>query len=116
MYVRWQWKYQMKWGGGWRRHSSRQIGPFDLFGYAPSAAGYVVLVESVKGADGKPRQRHIAYLGSVRREEEQNDRYRALWWQHMSAKLDSLGNRIPHDERPRIEAALAMKVPRPAVR
>jgi hypothetical protein len=30
----------------------------------------------------------------------------------MTAKLDALGNVIPADQRPRIEAALAKKVPR----
>jgi hypothetical protein len=29
----------------------------------------------------------------------------------MRAKLDALGNRIPAEDRPRIEAALAKKVP-----
>jgi hypothetical protein len=40
--------------------------------------------------------------------------YRAWWWHRMTTKLDALGNVIPADQRPRIEAALAEKVPKVA--
>jgi hypothetical protein len=72
------------------------------------AAGYAILVESAR-IDGKPRQRHIAYLGTVHSKPDVN--YRAWWWHHMTAKLDRLGNVIPPDQRPRIDAALAKRVP-----
>jgi hypothetical protein len=67
-----------------------------------------IAVESVR-IDGKPRQRHIAYLGSVYNV-DQNANYRAWWWHHMTAKLDALGNRIGA-ERAKIEAQLAKEVP-----
>jgi hypothetical protein len=38
--------------------------------------------------------------------------YRAWWWHRMTTKLDAFGNVIPADQRPRIEAALAEKVPK----
>jgi hypothetical protein len=91
MYVRWQWWYQ-------RRRGS------ELFHRDTPATGHAILVEAVR-IDGKPKQRHIAYLGSVHG--EQDVYYRAWWWHRMSAKLDALGNRIPPQDRPRIVAALA---------
>jgi len=57
----------------------------------------------------QPRQRHVAYLGSYHHREQDVD-YRAAWWHRMTAKLDSLYNRIPPDVSPRIEAALAKLV------
>jgi hypothetical protein len=62
------------------------------------------------GVDGTPKQRHIAYLGSF--DYEQDAHYRAWWWHRMNAKLNALGNRIPADDRPRIEPALVEKVPK----
>jgi hypothetical protein len=53
---------------------------------------YASLVESVR-VNGKPRQRHVAYLGSLRHESDVH--FRAWRWQEMRAKLDALGNRIP---------------------
>ena len=95
MFVRWQW-----WGQR-RRKTVRYY-------WSQPADAHAVLVESVR-IDGKPRQRHIAYLGSVHHDPDVH--YRAWWWHHMTARLDALGNRLPPDERPKIEAALADKVP-----
>ena len=96
MYVRWQWRYER------RRSVERRY-------WSPPAWGYAILVESVR-IDGKPKQRHVAYLGSVHL--DQTVHYRAWWWHRIGAKLDALGNRIPADDRPRIEAALAKEVPK----
>jgi hypothetical protein len=98
MFVRWQW-----WGD--RRRGSERRYCRDI------ADAHAILVESTR-VDGKPRQRHVAYLGSVHNVyREQTPYYRAKFWQHMRAKLDSLHNRISSADRRKIEAALAEKVP-----
>jgi hypothetical protein len=92
MYVRWQ------------RANDRQGGGY----YRGGASAYAVLVESTR-VDGKPHQQHVAYLGSV--DHKPNVNSRAWWWHDMTAKLDRLGNRLPSDQRSKIEAALAKRVP-----
>jgi hypothetical protein len=94
MYVRWQYWHQRK------RRITRYY-------WQTPADAHAILVESSR-VDGKPKQRHIAYLGSAHGHPDVH--YRAWWWHHMTAKLDQLGNRIG-DARPKIEAALAEKVP-----
>jgi hypothetical protein len=72
-----------------------------------------ILVESTR-VNGKPRQRHIAYLGSIDywALNGKNDvQYRAQWWHNISSKLDALGNRVLPENRRKIEAALAKEVP-----
>jgi hypothetical protein len=72
-----------------------------------------VLVESIR-VNGKPRQRHIAYLGSFGRWllEPHNVDRRAQWWRNVTSKLDALGKRVSPDDRRKIEAALTKAVPR----
>jgi hypothetical protein len=96
VFVRWQWY------GDRRRKSGRH------WWRVQAADAHAVLVESYR-VDGKPRQRHVAYLGSVHSDLDVHDR--AWFWHRMNAKLDALSNRIPAAERPKIEAALAAKVP-----
>jgi predicted transcriptional regulator len=36
-----------------------------------------------------------------------------LWWDGLNKRLDQLGKRISQEDRRRIEAAIAKKVPRP---
>jgi hypothetical protein len=79
--------------------------------YRNKPATTAILVEGVR-VDGKPRQRHLAYLGSFRREWVKDTHYRSWWWHHVAERLDRLGNRISPDDRHRIEAALAAKVRR----
>jgi hypothetical protein len=96
MFVRWQYLWLDR-----QRKTKRR------FRRVAVATAHAVLVESVR-VKGKPRQRHVAYLGSFY--SKQDVGYRAKWWQRMTAKLDALGNVIPADDRPRIEAALAKNV------
>ena len=105
MYIRWQWCHERK------RKTSRTVWR------EPVAQRRAILVESVR-VDGKPKQRHIAYLGSVSHQIVGDQcrtypsvYYRAWWWHHVNAKLDRLGNRVPSDDRRRIEAVLAKEVP-----
>jgi hypothetical protein len=72
-----------------------------------------ILVESVR-VDGKPRQRHIASLASIREDQIINDvGYRCSFWERITRKLDRLRNKVSADDRRRIEAALAKRVPCP---
>jgi len=71
-----------------------------------------VLVESVR-VDGKPTQRHVAYLGSITDSGIEILAQRCFFWVHVTERLDRLGNQITVEDRQRIEAAVAEKVPRP---
>jgi hypothetical protein len=97
MYIRWQQRFDRK-GKGLHRPDAAQ--------------SYAVLVENTR-INGVPRQRHVAYLGSNLYPEDQNHYYRYRWWRQMTARLDQLGNMIPAEQRPKIEAALAKRVPLP---
>jgi hypothetical protein len=68
----------------------------------------VSLVESVR-INGKPRQRHIGYLASIR-DRRSVDEIRNFW-DAVYDKLDGLSDRLSLDDRHRIEAAIAAKVP-----
>jgi hypothetical protein len=68
-----------------------------------------IVVESVR-VDGKPRQRHIASLASIREREMDDVRRRCQFWEQVTHKLDRLDNRVSADDRRRIEAALAERV------
>lgn len=72
----------------------------------------VILVESVR-VDGKPRQRHVAYVGGITESAIEIDIQRCHFWDQISARLDALGNQMTTADREKIEAAIAEKVPRP---
>ena len=66
-----------------------------------------ILVEAVR-IDGKPPQRHIAFISSYE-PEGLRDRFR--FWRVARQCLDRLGNRITPEDRIKIEAELARRVP-----
>jgi hypothetical protein len=83
-----------------------------------------VLVESVR-VDGKPRQRHIAFLGSFELDDPRmiagdsdNARFwrrmsangKARFWRDVTARLDQLGNRVGPEDRARLLASIAERV------
>jgi hypothetical protein len=75
-----------------------------------------ILVESVR-VDGKPRQNHVAYLGSFSARQAASQAQRVYTWETMLERLDCLSNRIPPKDRKKIEAAIASKLgPRPTKR
>jgi hypothetical protein len=96
MFVRWQ-KRESK-----RTKYRRRSKP-------PGATWSVVLAESVR-VNGKPRQKHIAYLGSFNESILTPGRIcvRGQFWKRIRARLDNL--KIPPGTRRRIEAAIAKKV------
>jgi hypothetical protein len=63
----------------------------------------LLLVEAVR-IDGKPRQRHLAYLASVQADRRDLPRF----WYNVIRKLDRC--RLSPEERDRITAAIAKKV------
>ena len=70
-----------------------------------------VVVENMR-IDGKPRQQHVASLASITESRMEVIHQRRYFWDDVHDRLDQLGNRISIDDRRRIEAAVALKVPR----
>jgi hypothetical protein len=75
-----------------------------------------VLVEAIR-VDGKPRQRHIAYLStypgplSLFWEDEDNVRQRAWFWHRVRQRLDNLD--LTAEQRKHIETLMAKRLPEP---
>jgi hypothetical protein len=70
------------------------------------------IIESIR-VGGKPRQRHVAYLGGITESAIDIGAQRAWFWVDVLQRLDSLANRVSNDDRERIETAVGKKVPRP---
>src|SRR5271155_348891 len=88
----------------WRSRGRLLNGQFDLHWSA-------ILVES-KRVDGKPRQRHVAYLGGIDSERIQKGYY-SHFWDKVFDTLDRL--QLSAAERERIESSVGNKVPRMSV-
>jgi hypothetical protein len=73
------------------------------------AGDTAILVESVR-VDGRPRQRHIACLGSITESPIEVDHQRRYFWDAIYDQLDRL--RIAIADRRKIEMAIELKVPR----
>jgi hypothetical protein len=112
MYVRWQ-TYRSQALNPWLRECNDR-----------RARLKAVLVESVRVA-GEPRQRHIAFLGSIEVDDPRmitgdsdNARFwrrmsangKARFWRDVTARLDPLGNRVGPEERARLLASIAERV------
>ncbi len=91
MYVRWQRK---------KRAGPQNWGPLVC----------AVLVES-RRVDGAPRQRTVAYLGSIREGciDQRDEEHRALW-RHVDERLDELA--LDPEARAKVEAAIDSRVRR----
>jgi hypothetical protein len=108
MYVRWQ-QYRSskpRWLEPDKRHASLKA----------------ILVESVR-VDGKPRQKHIAFLGSIELEYVNGEianagppgpwggeTRNAYFWRDVTSRLKRLGNRVGPEDYERIVASIAAKV------
>lgn len=68
------------------------------------------LVETLQ-IDGKPKQRPLAYLGSISDSALELYAKRAFFWQVAMQELDRVDGRLLKDERARIERTIAQKVP-----
>jgi hypothetical protein len=73
-----------------------------------------IIIESAR-VEGKPKQRHVAYLGGITESAIDIGAQRAWFWVDVMRRLDGLANRVSKDDRARIEAAVGKKVPRPTV-
>jgi hypothetical protein len=69
------------------------------------------IVESTR-INGKPRQRHIAWVASITESQIGIVHQRRYFWDEVYDRLDRLENRLSIEERRRIESAIALKVPR----
>src|SRR5215471_963005 len=108
MYVRWQSrKRQAPAFGGWSGdvrdkrgktvYNKRGI-PLRTRKRADGSVGQDVrwramLVESVR-VDGQPRQRHVAWLGSITESQIDIVHQRRYFWDSVLDRLDKLGNRV----------------------
>jgi hypothetical protein len=71
-----------------------------------------ILVESVR-VDGKPRQRHIAYLAGFTESAVAIPAQQRFLWDHIKEQLDRLHNRISPEDRKRIEAIMVARIGKP---
>jgi hypothetical protein len=71
-----------------------------------------ILVESIR-VNGKPVQRHIAYLAGFTESALDIPAQRSFIWKDIEIKLRQLGNRIPPSDEKRIKAALIKKIGEP---
>jgi hypothetical protein len=82
-----------------------------LFGHT-GVRWNAILAESVR-VDGRPRQRHVAFLGSFLDRSDFGPRSRVWFWDNVNARLDRLGSRLSPQDRKKVEEAIARKVKRP---
>jgi hypothetical protein len=71
-----------------------------------------VLVENER-VNGKPTQRHIAYIGGITDSAIAIVHQRCWFWDGVKERLDRVGKRMSPENRKAVEAAVAKKVPRP---
>jgi hypothetical protein len=99
MYIRWQ----------SRKRRSRE---YDVGRNAGDVHWRAILVENVR-IDGKPTQRHIAYLAGFTESAVAIPAQQRFLWERIEDQLDRLHNRISPDDRKRIEAILIKKIGKP---
>ena len=123
MFVRWQKRERNRpsfgaWGGGVMDEDGGRL--YDGRGSAlltNKATGRLdvhwraIVVESVR-VGGKPQQHHVAYLASITESAAEIVSQRRYFWDKVHDGLDRLANRLSSEDRRRIEAAIALKVPR----
>jgi hypothetical protein len=68
-----------------------------------------VVVESVR-VDGKPRQKHVAFLGNIRSDDAIDGIAGKRFWGYVISKFKRLGNRVGPEDYERIIASIAAKV------
>jgi hypothetical protein len=71
-----------------------------------------VLIEAVR-VDGKPRQRYVAYLGGFTEHGIEHAHQRCRFWDRVNERLHALSHRLTDEDRNRIVAKLATRVPVP---
>ena len=95
MFIRWQ-KYRSV--ALWHR------------GKPPITRVKAILVETVR-IDGKPRQKHVAFIASYEANKLDQISTRSTFWRDARQRLDQIGNQTTPADRSKVEAALAQRVP-----
>jgi len=91
---------------------SRECGRSSLGGNDCNVRWAATVAENMR-VNSEPVQRHLAKLISFTEDQIKHPAQRCLIWDHVTERLDKLGNRINTADREMIEAAVAAKVPRP---
>jgi hypothetical protein len=99
MFVRWQ-----------KRRSTRS--KYQRWKEDPGTVWAAVVVESVR-VNGKPQQRHVAYLGTF--SQRRLDQIDFDYWERVTERLDRFDDRLSADDRAKIENMLAEKIQRVTV-
>jgi hypothetical protein len=95
MYVRWQTR---------KRPQGKQ------------AEHWAAILVSMARVGGNPTQQHIAYLGGITKAAVKDTECRVQFWVKASSVLAGLGDQLSSEQRRKIEAALAARVPKPSNR
>lgn len=97
MFVRWQ-QYRSQALDDWQRKRNDR-----------RARLKAILVESVR-INGRPTQKHVAFLGSVIVDDVDDGVGLTRFWYDVTRRLNGLRDRMSPDQRKRIEASLAKRV------
>ena len=98
MYVRWLHRRKSKYN--WRNANKGDV------------LCSAILVKNTR-VDGKPKQQHIAYLVGFTESAAEFPGLRCHIWDEIDNRLDHLGNQVTPEDRAKIEATIAKKLPRP---
>jgi hypothetical protein len=93
----------------WQTYRSQALWPWHAESNDKRARLKAILVESVR-VEGKPRQKHIAFLGSIATGDSVDGWAGRRFWRDVTMKLKRLGNRISPADLERIVAAIVAKV------
>jgi hypothetical protein len=93
----------------WQRSRSQALNFWRAESDDKRARLKAILVESVR-VNGKPRQRHIAFLGSIASGDATGGAAGKRFWCDVISKLKHLDNRIGPEDYERIVASIAAKV------
>ena len=80
------------------------------------ATALSLILAETKRIDGKPRQRHLAYLGGITDDQIKSPGSRCTFWDSVTAAFERLGNQVTPSDRQRFEAAIAERVPCPSAK
>lgn|SRR5262245_40859057 len=78
----------------------------------PTTHWAAILLRSVR-IDGKPRHEYVTYLAGITKLDIKSVEHRVAFWNDALSKLDTHRDEISSEQRRKIEAALAARVPRP---
>src|SRR5262245_19002184 len=91
------------------RWTSREGRSRSAFGPGPDRHWRAILVESVR-INGKPRQRHVAYLVGFTEKQLKLPVQRVYIWETVEERLANLSNRVDAKSRESIVSSIAAKI------